>query len=116
VLYLASKSPRRRQLLEQLGLEFETLTIDIKEVWDGRESAQDYVSRLALAKARAGREVAKNHWPILASDTEVVLDGQILGKPDNTDHAVHMLLSLSGRSHDVFTCSGPAARSRTDRG
>ncbi len=102
-MYLASKSPRRRQLLERLGLEFETLTIDIEEIWDGRESAREYVSRLASGKARAGQGIAENHWPVLASDTEVVLDGQILGKPDNIEHAMHMLLSLSGRSHDVYT-------------
>ena len=103
MLYLASKSPRRRELLQQLGLEFETLAVDIEEIWDGKESARNYVSRLALDKARAGSALAAYNWPILASDTEVVLDDQILGKPDDVDDAVSMLMSLSRRSHEVYT-------------
>ena len=103
MLYLASRSPRRSELLKQLTVEFETLAVDVDEIWDGKESAEEYVSRLALDKARAGRELAENDWPILASDTEVVLDGKILGKPDNTNHAISMLMSLSGRSHEVYT-------------
>jgi nucleoside triphosphate pyrophosphatase len=102
-LYLASKSPRRKKLLKQLGVEFETLSVNIEEVWDGRESAHEYVSRLALEKARAGKVLAKNDLPILASDTEVVLDGKILGKPQNSADAIAMLMSLSGRSHEVYT-------------
>lgn len=103
MLYLASKSPRRKELLEQLGVEFETLSVNIEEIWDGRESAQEYVSRLALAKARAGRALAENDLPMLASDTEVVLDGIILGKPQNNADAIAMLMSLSGKTHEVYT-------------
>lgn len=103
MLYLASKSPRRRALLDKLGVEFEVIAVDVKEVWDGSESAEDYVCRLALAKASAGRQLAANSWPVLASDTEVVLDGKVLGKPGNVDEAVSMLLSLSGRTHEVLT-------------
>ena len=103
MLYLASKSPRRRELLHKLGVEFEAITVDIEEIWDGRESAEKYVSRLALGKAQAGRQSVENDWPILASDTEVVLDGQILGKPQNIEDARRMLMSLSGRIHEVYT-------------
>jgi nucleoside triphosphate pyrophosphatase len=103
LLYLASKSPRRKELLKQLGVEFETLSVNIEEAWDGRESAREYVSRLALEKAQAGKVLAKNDLPILASDTEVVLDGKILGKPQNSADAIAMLMSLSGRSHEVYT-------------
>jgi septum formation protein len=103
LLYLASKSPRRRELLHKLGVEFETITVDIEEIWDGRESAEEYVSRLALGKAQAGRESVENDRPILASDTEVVLDGKILGKPQNNADAIAMLMSLSGRTHQVYT-------------
>ncbi len=103
MLYLASKSPRRRELLNRLGVQFEIIAVDIEEVWNGEESAEEYVSRLALDKARAGRKLAQNSWPVLASDTEVVLDGLILGKPENKDAAVSMLLSLSNRTHEVIT-------------
>jgi septum formation protein len=103
LLYLASKSPRRKELLKQLDVEFETLSVNIEEIWDGRESAHEYVSRLALEKARAGKVLAENDLPILASDTEVVLDGKILGKPQNSADAIAMLMSLSGRTHQVYT-------------
>ncbi len=103
MLYLASKSPRRQALLRQLGFEFETLAVDIEEIWNTKESAGAYVSRLALDKARAGKALATYRRPVLASDTEVVLDGQILGKPEDTEHAVSMLMSLSGRCHEVYS-------------
>jgi septum formation protein len=61
------------------------------------------VSRLAEEKARAARVIADKPWPILASDTEVVVDGQIMGKPAGRDEAIAMLLSLSGRSHEVYS-------------
>lgn len=103
MLYLASKSPRRRELLQQLDVVFETLAVDIEEIWDGKESAREYVSRLALQKAKAGKALAEKDWPILASDTEVVLDDLILGKPQSTEDAIDMLMSLSGRTHEVYT-------------
>lgn len=103
MLYLASKSSRRRELLQQLDVVFETLAVDIEEIWDGRESAAEYVSRLARQKARAGQALVDNDGRILAADTEVVLDNQILGKPQNTDDAVDMLMSLSARTHEVYT-------------
>ena len=74
------------------------------ETWDGLESPQEYVQRLALLKARAARRsVADQAWPVLAADTAVVLDGQILGKPKDRRDALSMLERLSGRSHQVLT-------------
>ncbi len=103
MIYLASKSPRRCQLLEQLGVEYETLEIDIDESWDGVETARDYVERLALEKARAGKSITNDNISILAADTEVVLDDHILGKPQDMDHAIAMLQMLSGRTHHVYS-------------
>ena len=103
MIYLASKSPRRCQLLEQLGVEYETLEIDIDESWDGVETARDYVARLALEKARAGKSITNDNISILAADTEVVLDDHILGKPQDKDHAIAMLQMLSGRTHHVYS-------------
>ncbi len=74
------------------------------ETWDGLESPQEYVQRLALQKARAARRsVADQAWPVLAADTAVVLDGQILGKPKDRRDALSMLERLSGRGHQVLT-------------
>ncbi len=103
MLYLASRSPRRQELLQQLDVEFQTLAVDIDETWDGKENARNFVGRLALGKAKAARVLAEKRWPILASDTEVVLDNRILGKPGNEENAVSMLMSLSGRSHEVYS-------------
>jgi septum formation protein len=103
VFYLASASPRRRELLAQLGVEFQTIRVDIDEIWDGKETARRYVSRLAQEKALAAKKLAQHSWPILAADTEVVLDNQILGKPENTESARSMLMSLSGRTHEVLS-------------
>lgn len=104
-IHLASKSPRRRELLEQLGIEFDVIDIDIDETWDGTEPAKNYVPRLAIEKARAAKDHLDNsdHHPILAADTEVVLDDIIMGKPDAKEDAIKMLQSLSGRTHSVFS-------------
>ena len=102
-IYLASKSPRRRELLKRLGVAFETIAVDIDETWDGKELPGDFVKRLALDKARAGRKKTNNIAPVLAADTEVVLDGKLLGKPENRQAAVRMLRSLSGRGHEVYS-------------
>lgn len=98
-LYLASKSPRRREILRSLGIDFEIVEVETDEVPLQGESAEDLVSRLALAKARA----ATGADYVLGSDTVVVLDDRILGKPIDADDAVDMLLALSGRSHRVLT-------------
>ena len=102
-LYLASKSPRRHELLAQLGIGFDTLDPDIDESRREGESVKEYVKRIALEKARAGRALAREPAPVLAADTAVVLDGLSLGKPAGRDEAMDMLRRLSGRSHDVYT-------------
>jgi septum formation protein len=104
-IHLASKSPRRRELLEQLGIEFDVIDIDIDETWDGNEPVKNYVQRLALEKARAAKDHLgdSDHLPILAADTEVVLDDIIMGKPKDKEDAIKMLHSLSGRTHFVFS-------------
>ena len=102
-IYLASTSPRRKQLLEQIGIDFETIDIDIDETWDGREPAKTYVKRIALEKARAAKSKIQNNLPVLAADTSVVLDNLILGKAENKEDAINMLEQLSGRTHHVYT-------------
>lgn len=102
-LYLASKSPHRKQLLQQLGVEFEVVDVNIDETPGTAEAAIDYGRRIAREKALACRTRIKNELPVLAADTEVVIDGRILGKPSNMNDAVEMLLSLSGRDHLVYT-------------
>ena len=103
-IYLASGSPRRRELLAQLGLSFELIVTDIDESSEPGEPAETYVSRMAGEKARAalGR-VTGRIAPVLGADTSVVVDQQILGKPTDRDAAVDMLRLLSGRSHEVLT-------------
>lgn len=107
MLYLASASPRRQQLLRQLGVDFAVVCPDVVEAPHPGESARDYVVRLARAKARQGailvRERGQPSWPVLGADTEVVLDGEILGKPRDRAHALAMLDRLSGRTHEVLT-------------
>jgi septum formation protein len=105
MLYLASQSPRRRQLLGQLGLEFRLLDIDVDEVRGPGEEAGDYVRRVAREKAGAGllEVVAVADALVLGADTEVVLDGEVFGKPRDEAHAVEMLRRLSGRRHQVLS-------------
>lgn len=104
-LFLASRSPRRGQLLEQLGLRFRTLAIDLPEQPQPGEAAEDYVRRLARAKAAAGLEqvAAVPGACVIGADTEVVLDGHIFGKPADAGAAGAMLRALSGREHRVLT-------------
>jgi len=102
-LYLASRSPRRRQLLDQIGVAYEHVEVEVDESWDGAEVPAVHVQRLALEKARAGRAKTAGTAPVLAADTGVVLDGCLLGKAENREDSLHMLLSLSGRSHEVLT-------------
>jgi septum formation protein len=102
-IYLASKSPRRAALLDQIGIRYELLDVAVDETWDGREAARDFVTRLALEKARAGRRVAASPRPVLGADTEVVLDDRLLGQPADRAAALTMLESLSGREHLVFS-------------
>lgn len=105
MLYLASQSPRRRQLLGQLGLEFRLLDVDVEEVRGPGEAAEDYVRRVAREKAGAGllAVVAVPKALVLGADTEVVLDGEVFGKPRDAADAAAMLRRLSGRRHQVLS-------------
>jgi len=98
-LHLASTSPRRREILRSLGVEFEIAKVETDESPRQGELPEELVLRLAIAKA----EAATGAELVLGSDTVVVLDGRILGKPRDVDDAVDMLLALSGRSHSVLT-------------
>jgi len=98
-LYLASTSPRRREILQSLGIQFDVVMVETDERPEQGESAEDLVLRLAIAKAQA----AVGAEYVLGSDTVVVLDDRVLGKPRDEGDAVEMLLALSGRSHQVFT-------------
>lgn len=102
-IYLASQSPRRRELLSQIGIEFESVIASIDETPLPNEKAADYVKRLAIAKAQAGQQHIKTSKPVLGSDTIVVRDEALLGKPRDKQEAMAMLLSLSERSHTVMT-------------
>ncbi|WP_268797854.1 Maf family protein [Pseudomonas huanghezhanensis] len=107
-LHLASGSPRRRELLSQIGVTFTTLAADIDETPLQNESPTDYVARLARGKADAGLLSLANDsgYPtacVLGADTAVVLDGRILGKPVDEADALAMLAALSNREHEVLT-------------
>jgi septum formation protein len=106
-LYLASASPRRSALLTQIGLAHHIRPVDVDESSIGSEAPQDYVCRLAQAKAgRLWQHLQPDeqaHAYVLGSDTCVVLEGEIFGKPADRDDAVRMLQRLSGRTHQVQT-------------
>jgi septum formation protein len=106
-IYLASKSPRRQALLQQIAVPFTVIAIDIDEAVQADESAEAYVLRLAQEKAQAGlariRHDQSTARPVLAADTTVTIDQQILGKPANEAQAYAMLHLLSGRAHQVMT-------------
>ncbi|MDN0083090.1 Maf family protein [Crenobacter sp. SG2305] len=107
LLYLASGSPRRRELLEHLGIILERIHADIDESVLPGEDAVRYTERLAESKAAAGWQVVTNcglpSHPLLAADTTVTLDGEIFGKPVDADDARRMLRTISGREHQVIT-------------
>ena len=107
-LYLASGSPRRRELLTQIGVPFKTVSAAIDETPLQNEPPVAYVERLAREKARAGRQQLLTTLPdsafcVLGADTAVVLDDCILGKPVDEADALAMLMALSGREHEVLT-------------
>lgn len=104
-LYLASGSPRRRELLTQIGVPFSAISADIDETPFPHESPAAYVERLARGKAEAGRRTLVSAAPfcVLGADTAVVLDGKILGKPVDEADACAMLMMLSGKEHEVLT-------------
>ena len=105
MLYLASKSPRRHELLRRLGLPFDVLDVDIPEHREPGEAAEDYVRRVAREKAGAGllSVLGNPSAMVLGSDTEVVLDHEVFGKPHDAADAAAMLRRLSGRSHRVMS-------------
>ena len=102
-LYLASGSPRRQELLTQLGVSFERIITDVEEQRLNFESAQQYVVRLARDKARAGVALAQHDLPVLGADTIVIYNGNVLEKPKDEQHAAAMLRMLSGNQHQVMT-------------
>jgi septum formation protein len=101
-IYLASSSPRRRELLTRLGVRYAVIMAEIDERPHIDESPDAYVRRMALEKARAGA-AHKQDKPILAADTSVVLDARIFGKPIDEADGLAMLARLSGRTHQVMT-------------
>lgn len=125
-IYLASLSPRRRDLLKQIGVNFEVLLlrsdpsrkVDVDETPQADETPEEYVRRLAQAKAQAGLAALRFRslpfFPVLAADTTVSVDGRILGKPADREDAVDMLHQLSGRRHRVLTAVAIAFDDRVD--
>jgi len=126
-IYLASRSPRRRELLTQISVRYHLLLfreradspIEINEEPLPGEAPDTYVERVALAKAEAGwkRMMQRNlpHSPVLAADTTVALDGRIFGKPATREEAAGMLAALSGRSHEVLTAIALQYGDRAER-
>lgn len=104
-IYLASASPRRRELLEQIGVRYRQLLVEVPEVQEPDEVPEMYVLRVALEKARAGRAVLTpdDRMPVLGADTAVVIDGEVLGKPTGREDAYAMLSRLSGHRHQVMS-------------
>lgn len=123
-IYLASRSPRRRELLTQIGVRFDLLLFrsgsredqEVSEDWLPGESADDYVQRVARAKAAFGAGLLTRRplvaHPVLAADTTLDVDGEIIGKPRDEAEAESILGRLSGRSHRVLTA---IAMARGDR-
>lgn len=125
-IYLASQSPRRRELLKQVGVRFEMLLLrsdprrpaDVDETPLAGESPDVYVRRICETKARAGWNALLSRnlppFPVLASDTTVTLDGAILGKPRDREDAAAMLRRLSGRQHQVLSAVAVAFDERVE--
>lgn len=106
-LYLASQSPRRAELLTQIGVQFQTIEQNAPEIHQAHETSETFVLRLAQDKAWDGLANLKRQGgvmaPVLASDTIVVLEQEIMGKPRDQEHALNMLSKLSGQTHQVMT-------------
>jgi len=126
VVSLASKSTRRQALLRQLGIEFDMLLLreaagrerDVVEETRDAEPAAHYVERMARTKAQVGWQRMQNRKlaerAVLGADTEVVLDGEVFGKPRNADDATRMMRRLAGRTHQVLTAVALRHRDGTD--
>ena len=113
-IYLASASPRRRELLRQIGVVYRLLRIEIDETPLAGENPDNYVYRLALAKAQAGCAALgrRQPAPVLGADTAVVVDDAILGKPRDREEGLAMLARLSGREHQVLSAVALATPTR----
>jgi septum formation protein len=103
VIILASASPRRRQLLAQIGIRFSTIVSNLEEKALDGEKPADFVVRMAREKAQEVSRRENPGLPVLGADTAVIVDGRILGKPGSREEAVEMLKILSGRTHEVFS-------------
>ena len=106
MIYLASRSPRRAELLRQIGVEFEVFAIDIDESRQPAETPAEYVCRLAREKARHAAErlpAGARDYAVLAADTTIALDGDIIGKPEDREQCRCILGRLSARQHQVLT-------------
>ncbi|HLY96869.1 MAG: Maf family protein [Sideroxydans sp.] len=125
-IYLASQSPRRRELLKQIGVHYEPLVlrnnprrkVDVDETPHPGEAPVDYVQRVCCDKARTGWETLALRklppFPVLAADTSVILGGTIIGKPDDNEHAAEILRMLSGTQHQVLTAVAVAFEERLE--
>jgi septum formation protein len=125
-IYLASRSPRRRELLAQIGIQFDTIVFrnppredkELDETPHDGEAPVDYVQRVARAKAEHGWRIVE--WrkllpqPVLAADTTLELDGEIIGKPINAEDASRILMRLSGKTHHVLTAVSVAFEGRIE--
>jgi septum formation protein len=114
MLYLASRSPRRSELLALLGLDFGVLALDVPESRAPGEAPEDYVRRVAREKAGAGllKVIGSPQALVLGADTEVVLDDEVFGKPGDAGEAAAMLRRLSGRTHRVLSAVSLVSRDR----
>jgi septum formation protein len=111
-LILASQSPRRKQILQQIGIKPICLPVDIDESVQLGELASDYCNRLALAKAQLGWKRSDKELVVLGSDTVVVFNQEILGKPENDADAFSMLMKLSNQKHQVITAVAVIAENK----
>jgi septum formation protein len=126
-IYLASRSPRRRELLAQVGVRFDLLLFrlpprddaEVNEDWQPGEAPEAYVQRVARAKAEFGADLIARRAiiarPVLAADTTLDLDGEIIGKPRDEADAIAILTRLSGRSHRVLTSLAMAQGERVEQ-
>lgn len=114
-LYLASKSSRRRELLEQIGVKVAVVSVDVPELREQGELPAQYVQRLAYDKAQTGADAVSGFdrpLPCLGSDTIVVIENQVLEKPKDQADGVAMLLALSGKTHQVMTAVSVATQAK----
>ncbi len=103
MLYLASKSPRRKELLGRITPDFKVLDVDVEEIPQPGESPDVYVLRVAMDKAAAAKKRTNDEDIVVAADTEVILDNNIIGKPTDEENAVSILGELSDRTHKVIS-------------